>query len=168
MQRRDRLLERAASSVREIVHLGGGAQGVVEEGSLDLDLKPTHAPVAGGVGTAKQVGVGRPARGGVGITITSKFETVQAGSRCLPHFRPRLPGIPTLLKLRLGLFQRSHPIRARHRTVKGERPEPTQMIGTASHLVDAADVPPSGVDRVILPVLVDPRTEARRAKFQSQ
>jgi hypothetical protein len=69
MQRRDRLLERAAPSVREIVHLGGGAQGVVGEGSPDLDLKPTPA-LAGGVSTAKQVGVGRPARGGVGPSPT--------------------------------------------------------------------------------------------------
>jgi hypothetical protein len=36
--------------------------------------------------------------------ITSKFETVQAGSRCLLQLRPSLPGIPALLKVRLGLF----------------------------------------------------------------
>jgi hypothetical protein len=48
--------------------------------------------------------------------------------------------------------------------VEGERPEPPQMIGTASHLIDAADAPLSGVDGVILPVLVDPGTEAGRAE----
>ena len=57
------------------------------------------------------------------------------------QLRPRLPGIPTLLKLRLRPFQRRNTIRARHRAVEGERPEPPQMIGTASHLIDAADIP---------------------------
>ncbi len=44
-----------------------------------------------------------------------------------------------------------------------ERPEPPQMIGGAAHLVDASDIPPSSVDRVILPVLVDPGAEPGRA-----
>jgi hypothetical protein len=63
MQRRDRLLERAASSVREIVHLRGGAHGVADEGTPDLDLKPTFAPVS--AAAAKQVPALSPNREGL-------------------------------------------------------------------------------------------------------
>jgi hypothetical protein len=75
---------------------------------------------------------------------------------------------PSTLKLRLCLFQGRGAIRARHRPMKRERPEPPQIIRPAAHPHRCADVPPSGVDRVILPVLVDSRTEPGRAKFQSQ
>jgi hypothetical protein len=40
------------------------------------------------------------------------------------------------------------------------------MLGTAAHLVDAADIPPSGVDRVILRVLVDPGAKAGWAELK--
>ena len=40
------------------------------------------------------------------------------------QLRPRLPGAPTFLKLRLGLFQGRRAIRARHWSVDGQRPEP--------------------------------------------
>ena len=57
------------------------------------------------------------------------------------QLRPRLPGVPTLLKLRLGLFQGRHAVRSCHWTVDGQRPEPAQTLGTAARLVDAADFP---------------------------
>jgi hypothetical protein len=40
------------------------------------------------------------------------------------------------------------------------------MLRAASNFIDAADIPLAGVDRVILPVLVDPRAEAGRAELQ--
>jgi hypothetical protein len=48
------------------------------------------------------------------------------------QLRPRLPGVPAILKLRLGLIQSRHMGRARHRTVDGQGPEPAQMIGAAA------------------------------------
>ena len=52
--------------------------------------------------------------------------------------RPRLPGVPAFLKLRLGfLWGRNDP--TCHRTVDGHRPEPAQTVGTAARFVDAAD-----------------------------
>ncbi len=53
--------------------------------------------------------------------------------------RPRLPGVPAFLKLRLGFLWGRHAIRACHRTVDGHRPEPAQTVGTAARFVDAAD-----------------------------
>ena len=53
MQRRDRPLERAPPSVREIVYFRGGAKGVADEGTPELDLKPAFAPVR--AAAAKQV-----------------------------------------------------------------------------------------------------------------
>ena len=41
------------------------------------------------------------------------------------------------------------------------------MLGAASNFIDAADVPPSGVDRVILQVLVDPGAEAGRGGLRA-
>jgi hypothetical protein len=76
------------------------------------------------------------------------------------QLRPRLPRVPTLLKLRLGLFQGRHPIRARHRTVDGHRPEPAQTVGSAPGLIDAADIPVTAVDGVVRAVLVDRGAEA--------
>ena len=35
-------------------------------------------------------------------------------------------------ELCLGFFKRRHPIRARHWTVDGKRPEPAQTVGTAA------------------------------------
>ena len=42
------------------------------------------------------------------------------------------------------------------------------MIRAASHLIDAADIPPSGVDRVVLSVLVDSGTETGRAELKER
>ena len=69
---------------------------------------------------------------------------------------PRPPGVPAFLKLRLGLFQGWYTIGACHRRVNGQRPEPAQMVGTATGLIDAADIPLAAVDGEVLPVLVDP------------
>ena len=91
---------------------------------------------------------------------------VQAASLGFLQLRPRLPGVPALLKLRPGLLQRRHAIGARHRTVDGHRPEPAQTVGTAAGLIDAADLPLAGVDGVVRAVLVDPGAEAGRAEFE--
>jgi len=82
------------------------------------------------------------------------------------QLRPRLPGLPTLLKLRLCLIQGRHAIRARHRTVDRHRPEPAQAVGAAAGLVDAAAFPIAGNGGVIRPVLVDPGAEASRAELE--
>ena len=74
-----------------------------------------------------------------------------------------LPGVPTRLKLRLGLFQGRHAIRARHRAMERERPEPPQIIRAASHLIDAADIPLAAEHGVVGAVLVDPGAKAGRA-----
>jgi hypothetical protein len=50
--------------------------------------------------------------------------------------------------------------------MEGERPEPPQIIRAAAHLIDATDVPPSGVDGVVWAVLVDPGAEAGRAELE--
>jgi hypothetical protein len=83
------------------------------------------------------------------------------------QLRPRLPGTPTLLKLRLGLLQGRHPIRSGHRTIDRQRPEPAQMFGTAAGLVDAADVPAATVDGVIRPVLVDAGADTRSGAWSA-
>jgi hypothetical protein len=59
-------------------------------------------------------------------------------SRHLFQLRPRLPGVPALLKLRLGLFQSRHAIGASHRAVRIHGPEPTQTVGASAGLIDAA------------------------------
>ena len=82
------------------------------------------------------------------------------------QLRPDLPGVPAFLKLRLGVFERRHPIRSRHRTVHGKRPEPAQTIGTAARLGDAADLPLAGVDGVVRSVLVDSGADARRRSLR--
>jgi hypothetical protein len=61
-------------------------------------------------------------------------------------------GIPTLLKVRFGIIQGRHAVRApRHRTVDGHRPEPSADRRDRAGLVDAADA-----------VLVDRGAEASR------
>src|SRR4051794_25432464 len=69
---------------------------------------------------------------------------------------------PPCAFLRRPTFPR-HPIRACHRTVDRQRPEPAQTVGTATGLINAANIPSAAVDRVIRPVLVDPGAEAGRA-----
>jgi hypothetical protein len=64
---------------------------------------------------------------------------VQAASFNLLQLCPFLLFVPALLKLRLGLFQGRHAVRARHRAVDGHRPEPAQILRTASNFIDAAD-----------------------------
>src|SRR4051812_35806996 len=71
------------------------------------------------------------------------------------QLRPPLPRVPAFLKLRLGLFQGRHTIRARHRTVGVHGPEPAQTVGAAAGLVDAADLPLTCQNDVVRPVLVD-------------
>ena len=56
--------------------------------------------------------------------VPVSLPAVKASEPSIPLFRlfqlrPRLPGVPALLKLRLGLFQGRHAIRARHRAVDG-------------------------------------------------
>jgi hypothetical protein len=70
------------------------------------------------------------------------------GAWPLLQVRLRLPGIPALLKLRFRLLERCHPISPCHRAVDGHRPEPAQIVGTATGLVDAADLPLASEDRV--------------------
>jgi hypothetical protein len=77
--------------------------------------------------------------------------------------RPGLPGVPALLKLRLGLLQGRHPVGARHRTVSVHGPEPAQTVGSAAGLINAPDLPLAGKDGVVRPVLVDAGAEAGRA-----
>jgi len=55
-------------------------KGVVEEGSLDLDLKPTPSLVAGGVCTAKQVGKRSSAVRGDGRVVKTPRGGASAGS----------------------------------------------------------------------------------------
>jgi hypothetical protein len=65
-----------------------------------------------------------------------------------PHLlqvRPLLPLVPAPLKLRLGLVQGRHSIRARHRAGDRHRPEPAQAAGSAAGLIDAADLPLAAV-----------------------
>jgi hypothetical protein len=59
-----------------------------------------------------------------------------------------------------SFFQSRHLIRARHRTVHDERPEPAQTVGSAARHVDAPDLPPAGKDGVVRAVLVDAGAEA--------
>ena len=73
---------------------------------------------------------------------------------------------PTLLKLRLGVLQGRHSVRSCHRAVDGHRPEPAQIVGTATGLVDATDLPAAGGDGVVRPVLVDPGAEAGRTSLR--
>jgi hypothetical protein len=47
-----------------------------------------------------------------------------------------------------------------------QRPEPPQAVGTATGLVDAADLPLAAVDGIIRSVLVDPRAKAGRTEFE--
>ena len=75
------------------------------------------------------------------------------------QFRPDLPGVPALLKLRLGFLQARDAIRARHRAVDGHRPEPAQTVGTAARFVDTTDLPLASNDGVVRAVLVDPGTK---------
>jgi hypothetical protein len=77
---------------------------------------------------------------------TQQRRVAQVASLSLLQLRPRLPGVPALLKLRLGLFQGRHAIRSRHRTVDGHRPEPAQAVGTATGLIDATNIPLAGKD----------------------
>ena len=76
-----------------------------------------------------------------GFSFPTASASGVGGSASLWHLfqhRPRLPGVPALLELRLGLLQSRHAIRARHRVVDGHRPEPAQIVGTAACFVDAA------------------------------
>jgi hypothetical protein len=82
------------------------------------------------------------------------------------QLRPRLPGVPALLKLRFGLFQGAARS-ARHRTIDGQRPEPAQTVGAAARLVDAAEFPVAGADGVVRPVLVHTGAEAGWAELKS-
>src|SRR6476619_4150127 len=91
----------------------------------------------------------------------------QTGSLDFLQLRPRLPCVPAFLKLRLGFLYGRHAIRARHRTVDGQRPEPAQIVGTAARFVDAADLPLAGNDSVVRTVLVDPGAEAAQAELRA-
>ena len=62
-----------------------------------------------------------------------------------------------------GLFK-STLCGASSRTSGGARIQAVERVGTAARFVDAADLPLSGKDRVIRPVLVDPGAEAGRAQ----
>ena len=45
-------------------------------------------------------------------------------------------------------------------------PEPTQTVGTAAGLIDAADLPLAAVHAIVRPVLVDPGAETGRAELE--
>ena len=96
-----------------------------------------------------------------------RHRLAQGGSLGFLQLRPRLPFVPALLKLRLGLLQGRHTIRARHWTIDGHRPEPAQIVGTAACAVDADDLPLADNDGVVGAVLVDPGAEAGRAELET-
>ena len=91
------------------------------------------------------------------MTLTRAVIASGARARELPylhdHFRPAA-----------GFW---HAIRACHRTVDGQRPEPAQIVWTSAGLVDAADLPLAGNDGVVRTVLVDPGAEAARAELRA-
>src|SRR4051812_32219918 len=51
----------------------------------------------------------------------------RAASLPLLQLRPRLPGVPAFLKLRLSFLQGRHAVRSSHRTVDGHRPEKRRL-----------------------------------------
>ena len=60
--------------------------------------------------------------------------------------------------LRLGLLQGRHAVRSCHGTVDGHRPEPTQILGTATGLIiDATNIPSAAVSGVVRTVLIGTR-----------
>jgi hypothetical protein len=71
---------------------------------------------------------------------------------------PRLSKRPTFPELRLSFFQSRHTVRERHGTGGGHRPEPAQIVGTATGRVNAANRSSAVVHGVVRPVLFQSRS----------
>ena len=76
---------------------------------------------------------------------------------------PRPCGLPALL----GFVERGDAIRALHRAIEGQRPEPAKVGRRATDFIDTADHPLSRHNGEVSEVLVNRRTQPRSAHLQS-
>ena len=74
------------------------------------------------------------------------------------QLRPDFPNVPPFPELRLSLFQSRHTVRERHGTGGGHRPEPAQIVGTATGRVNAANRSSAAVHGVVRSVLFQSRS----------
>jgi hypothetical protein len=80
------------------------------------------------------------------------------------QLRPDFPNVPPFPELRLSLFQVRHTVRERHGTGGGHRPEPAQIVGTATGRVNAANRSSAAVHGVVRSVLFNPGAELARRR----
>ena len=80
------------------------------------------------------------------------------------QLRPDFPNVPPFPELRLSLFQSRHTVRERHGTGGGHRPEPAQIVGTATGRVNAANRSSAAVHGVVRSVLFNPGAETSRTQ----